>query len=414
MLFNNPYNDSDYDILEDLWSNTPAGKALDLLVQLTIGKGFKPRFEPRDKTLKPDAKEKLIKSYDKELEQLIKIDNLPQIQMDEKVDDLMRNALVFGRAVLAFEPGEGKLVQATKSIHPRDLGRVYVHQIDWSLSSVKAFNRGDLIRNNEMIYLVNMQNSPIRRSMWHGYSELQRSVGPARAWRQIFEFDLVEIVTSLWASYGILTVDNEGLSSGEKKTDIDTIMNNIKPGAINAINGKKDEFNFFPMDTQPKVGELDTIIDRVEREMYSNVDVPGALMGREEESNMATLLGKLRMFIAGPVTMRREWLEKVLSRQWYEYNLQFINKEILEHIEVKVEFEPIIFESWIDNVESIAKLRAVFPEIPNEELLKLAQLEDLTGKLATLQKTKPQENKPGQELEKPIGEKNEKQTSGTE
>jgi hypothetical protein len=41
-------------------------------------------------------------------------------------------------------------------------------------------------------------------------------------------------------------------------------------------------------------------------------------------------------------------------------------------------------------------------------------LEDLTGKLATLQKTKPQENKPGQELEKPIGEKNEKQTSGTE
>jgi hypothetical protein len=242
--------------------------------------------------------------------------------------------------------------------------------------------------------------------MWYGYSDLQRSVGPAMAWRQFMEFDIREIVTALWASYGILTVDNEGLSQSEKNTDIKTIMNGINPGTINAINGKKDEFNFFPMDTQPRIAELDVIIDRIEREMFSNVDVPGALMGREEESNMATLLGKLRVFFAGPIAMRREWLEKCLSRQWYEPNLRVLKPEVLEHMEVKVDFEPIIFESWVDNIDAIVKLRQVFPEIPKEELLKLAQLEDLTGKLQKVKEmATPGETTPG--IEEPT-----KQESG--
>lgn len=396
-FFNNQYNDEDYDIFEDVWSNTPAGKAIDLTSMLTIGKGFRPKFELTDPELKnatDEEKQKALKEYDKELNQLIRIDKLSTVQLKPKAKDMLTNAQVFGRSLLAFEPGEGKPVLALKSIHPREIGRVFTHPLDWSLSSVRVFQKGDLIHDNEMIYMVNMPFSPRRRSMHYGYSDLQRSVGPARAWRQIFEFDLIEIVTSIWAKYGLLTVDNEGLSADEKKQDMEIIREGLKPGAFNIINGKKDEFNFFPLDTDPKVGDIDIIIDRIEREMFANVDVPGALMGREEESNMATLLGKLRMFTAGPIAMKREWLEDTLRKQWYEYNLSFINPEILEHVEVKVEFEPIIFESWSDNVDALSKLKLIIPELPSSEILKLAQLEDLTDKLDTSESIFSQTNSP--------------------
>lgn len=400
-FFNNPYNDEDYDIFEDIWANTPAGKALDLVSMLTIGKGFSPKFEltdPEFKNADPEEKQKALQVYDKELNQLKRIDTMRTVKIKQKTKDMLTNAQVFGRSSIAFEPGEGKPVIALKPIHPREMGRIFTHPLDWSLSSMRAFQKGTLIHDNEMIYMVNMPLSPRRRAMWYGYSELQRSVGPARAWRQIFEFDLIEIVTSLWAKYGLLTVDNEGLSESEKKTDLETIRAGLKPGTFNIINGKKDEFNFFPLDTDPKVGEIDTIINRIEREMFSNVDVPGALMGREEEANMATLLGRLRFFTAGAITMKREWVEDTLAKQWYEYNLTFINRDILDHVEVKVDFEPIIFESWADNVEALQRLRLIVPSLPEEEILKLAQLEELTDKLDTGSPLFSQQNGPALDI----------------
>ena len=50
-----------------------------------------------------------------------------------------------------------------------------------------------------MVYFVNRPDSPKRRTMWYGYSDLQRVVGAARAWRRIIEFDMPEITTSAWA-----------------------------------------------------------------------------------------------------------------------------------------------------------------------------------------------------------------------
>lgn len=378
--FNNQYNDNDYDVFEDQWANTVIGTAIDTKVEFTQGEGVKPKFELKDKTITGDAKVNELKKYDKILESLIEIDDLPHVRLNDHLDDLQRNALVFGRGVLAFEPDWQNLM-ALKPIHPRDLGRVFVHQLDWSLSSVHAYQKRELIKAEDMIYLVNFENSPRRRSMHYGFSDIQRVVGQSQALRRIMEFDVVEIVESLWAKRAMLTVDQEGMTENEKKSDLGIIRDGLKAGAFNVINAKKDEINFFPLDATPEIAGLMSITEKIEQMIIGNTKVPAPLLGREEEANMATLQGKIRLFIAGPIKQQRRWVEKCLVRQWYERNLQKIDRNILEKVRVTVEFEPIIIESWIDNIDALQKLKQVIPGLPDEEILKLAHLDELTDKI---------------------------------
>jgi len=378
-FFNNQYNDTDYDTFEDQWANTVGGTAIDTKVEFTIGEGVKPKFVLKDKSIIGDAKKTALDKFDEHIEALVEIDEKPHIRLNDHVDDLQRNALVFGRSCLAFEP-DWRNITALKPIHPRDLGRAFVHQLDWSLSSVHAFQKRELIKAEDMIYLVNFDNSPRRRSMHYGFSDMQRVSGQMQAMRRIMEFDVVEIVQSLWAKWALLTVDQEGMTEGEKKTDLGIIRDGLKAGAFNIINAKKDEINFFPLDASANTSDLMSIAEKMEQMIIGNYKVPAPLLGREEEANMATLLGKIRLFIAGPIKQQRRWLEKALKRQWYERNLQTLNlgDEIMNEVTLEVEFEPIIIESWVDNVDALQTLKAIVPGLPDEEIMKLAHLEDIT------------------------------------
>jgi len=53
------------------------------------------------------------------------------------------------------------------------------------------------------------------------------------------------------------------------------------------------------------------------------------------------------------------------------------------------EFETIVLESWVDVVDALGKLRIIFPNIPEEELLILANLPELHDKLKTSNKVTP-------------------------
>jgi hypothetical protein len=54
---------------------------------------------------------------------------------------------------------------------------------------------------------------------------------------------------------------------------------------------------------------------------------------------------------------------------------------VLDEVELSVEFEPIILEEWMDNIDALLKLRKLVPELPSEEILRLAGLEELKDKL---------------------------------
>ena len=82
-----------------------------------------------------------------------------------------------------------------------------------------------------------------------------------------------------------------------------------------------------------------------ERIIIGNFAVPSALIGREEDQNRATLIGKIQFFLSGVIKSRRDWVSEMVSKQWYERNIIKMGfAEILEKVRVKAEFENIIVE----------------------------------------------------------------------
>ena len=106
------------------------------------------------------------------------------------------------------------------------------------------------------------------------------------------------------------------------------------------------------------------------------------LVGREEDHNRATLIGKIKFFIEGPVKSDREWLSGIISEQWYERNLKKLKHEkILEHVRVKAEFEAVTIEAWDDLVEPVQRLLTILPNMPDAVKLQLLNLEELKSEL---------------------------------
>ena len=120
-----------------------------------------------------------------------------------------------------------------------------------------------------------------------------------------------------------------------------------------------------------------------ERIIIGNFAVPSALLGREEDQNRATLIGKIQFFLQGVVKSRRDWVSELVSQQWYERNLHKMGMgDILEKVRVKAEFEPIIVESWFDLVDAVLRIKGIFPQMPDDQLLELLNLEEFKTELA--------------------------------
>jgi len=380
--FTNPtYTDTELEYFEDAWANSVAGTAMDKKMEFVMGRGVKPTFELKeDKGLTPEQKDKALhtKELDEVLDELIQMDQ--KLGFNQKLFDAAIMAKVFGRCVLTWEQ-DGTGIErpgALKVIHPRDTGRVFLNQETWELDQVTTFNPSASISPPEMIYLVNRPDSPIRKTQLFGFSELQRIIGAARAWRRIVEFDMPEITTAMWASYGMFLVKKMGRNSSDTDADLNALLNSLKPGAFNAVAVEATDYiQFMTADLDPKVAELVSLADFYERVMIGNFQVPSALLGREEDQNRATLIGKIRFFIEGPVESDREWLGDMIGPQWYERNLKALGHEkILDEIRIKPEFEPIFVENWEDMIEGVIKLKGLFPGLPDEKLLEMLKLEE--------------------------------------
>ncbi len=91
---------------------------------------------------------------------------------------------------------------------------------------------------------------------------------------------------------------------------LNALVNNIKAGAFNAIAARKEDIEFRKLDLEPKVQELVQLIDAYERLIIVNSTVPSALLGREEDQNMATLKGKIEFFMNGVIRSKREYSKR--------------------------------------------------------------------------------------------------------
>jgi len=381
-MYSNPaYTDQELEQFEDVWGSSVCGATIDKLIEYTFGGGITPVFELKDETgMDDDQKKTELKKYESELKELKDFDR--KMSFESKLKDAATMAIVFGRCVMAYE-GRG-LPKAIKIIHPRDLGRIFIDQKDWSLEKVITTFPSDELLPDEMIYLVNRPDSPRRRTMWYGYSEVQRIVGAARAWRRIVEYDMPEIATSMWAGYGMFLIKKMGRSKADAENDMNTLLSSLKAGAFNAVSvDANDEVDFQKLDLEPKVREMVDLASFYERIIIGNFAVPSALLGREEDQNRATLIGKIQFFLSGVVKARREWISELVSKQWYERNMIKMGMvDLLEKVEVKAEFENIVVESWFDLVDSVLRIKGIFPDMPDDQLLELLNLEEYKSELA--------------------------------
>ena len=382
MMYSNPaYTDQELEYFEDAWGSTVVGNAIDKLMEYVMGGGVKPTFElVDDKGMDEDQVLKEVKKYDNELNELIDYDK--KISFQKKLNDAATMAKVFGRCVMVFEPPTG-LPTALKIIHPRDLGRVFLDQKDWGLEKVITTFPSDELLPEEMIYFVNRPDSPKRRTMWYGYSDLQRVVGAARAYRRIIEYDMPEITTSAWAGYGMFILKKLGRSSADATLDANTLLDSLNAGAFNCVTvDAMDEIEFKNLDLDPKIREMVDLASFYERILIGNFAVPSALLGREEDQNRATLIGKIQFFLSGPVKATREWLSDMISVQWYERNMRAMGmEELLKVVRVKAEFESVQVESWFDLVDAVMRLKTVLPNLPDDKILELLNLEEIKDDL---------------------------------
>lgn len=385
----NKYTQNDYDYMEQVWAGSLAGKALDTKIGFVIGGGFKPVLRLKhERGLDELAIKNKLAKYDELVDKLVEIDNQPNLNLKQTIKDATRMAKVFGRCAIVFEPVSelgndevGQIPTSLKIIHPKDLGTVDIDQETWQVLQVQNYVSKSQTKAHDMIYIVNMPNSPIYKSMHYGFSELQRVIGSSRALTRIIEYDMPEIAQAMWAGYKMIIVNTEG--RGTPTSVLNTVLDGLKPGAFNAIAAKPEDINVIDMDLQPKVVELTQLVDLYERLIIGNFAVPGPLLGREEESNMATLFGKIRLFEAGPVAEDREWLGEILAKQWYERNLKILGgEEILNDVYISVEFEPLILESWQDTLESVQRVKNLFPAMPDNVLLDLSRLSQYKDDLA--------------------------------
>jgi len=381
-MYSNPsYTDQELEQFEDVWGSSVAGAVIDKLIEYTFGGGITPTFELiDDKGLDDEQKKTALKKYESELNELIEYDR--KINFEKKLRDAITMTVVFGRCVIAFE-GKG-LPKALKIIHPRDLGRVFLNQKNWGLEKVITTYPADEITPDEMLYLVNRPDSPKRRTMWYGYSDLQRVVGASRAWRRIVEFDMPEVATSMWSGYGMFLIKKMGRSKADAENDMNTLLNSLKAGAFNAVSvDANDEVEFQKLDLEPKVREMVELASFYERIIIGNFAVPSALLGREEDQNRATLIGKIQFFLSGVVKTKRDWISDMVSKQWYERNMIKMGMgDLLETVRVKAEFESIIVESWFDLVDAVLRVKGIFPDMPDDQLLELLNLEEYKTELA--------------------------------
>ena len=95
------------------------------------------------------------------------------------------------------------------------------------------------------------------------------------------------------------------------------------------------------------------------------------------------VIGKIQFFLSGVVKSRRDWISDQISKQWYERNMIKMGMaDLLQTVRVKAEFDSIIVESWFDLVDAVLRVKGIFPDMPDDQLLELLNLEEYKSELA--------------------------------
>jgi len=432
----NPYQYQDYIIFQDNYANTIAGRIIDIIVYFTLANGVKPKLEPRDRT-KFKTDEELQKALEKNewlldtIEQIeknisgngepkpfVSIDDQKNLKyipfynvqansetatydthLQQKWASACTLGLTYGRTAVVPNVdelddkvtvnigGSEKTYQGIPKvlqlIHPRDLGFNHVDPRTWKLLGLQLYNSNWILKPDQMIFWEWNPNNPVYGSLFYGYSLQQSMMGSARSLRRIIEVDFPLIAKTRWSGmYWIFFKrKGEGLVTAEQEHQ--AILKNIRLDGIN-ISLEDDPMNdvkIEKIDLDPKINELIEMCRFLIQYMMAQVGMPQGLLFGEEALNRATLIGKLKSFIQGPIRKYRKWFLDGLTEQWYARLAETLAlqddkiKEILKDFNVIADVEEFVLEDWSDLIQPFMMLSQLNP-FKDEEVGKMLHIDN--------------------------------------
>jgi len=390
-FFMNPYQDLDYMVIQDIYSNSIAGRIIDRKEELKFGNGIRPILKLRNPKLHgdEDAQQKLLEDNQEIIDRLLMVDEAlgdpddaldPYLDADvsTKFQALSKNAAVFGRCMIVKQftkrllLADGTLAPAgipniLKVIHPRDIGIVEIDQESWKLKSVNIRFTAQDILPHQMIYIENDSNNPVYNALHYGFSEMQSMIGASRSLRQMIEIDFPTITKHVWAGIGFMFVKPQGITEAEMSSELNQINSIARAGRLNNLMIDPENVRTDFQDFNPKINELVQLADFLIRYNIAQTGMPQALFAQEQDSNRSTLVQKIRLFMDGGLKNNQKNFAQQFAKQHYMPNFKALypkDTKQFKTFKVEAEFEPLKLEAFDDAVEAVSKLNEQFPLLP--------------------------------------------------
>ncbi len=432
----NHYQYQDYVILQDNYANTIAGRIIDVLVYFTLGNGIKPKLVPKhrdqfksdeelvkalednqwmldillaiDRDVSTSSDPQPFKSNEQFQDEYIpfysddesKIKNSYDTPLQQKWAAILTLALNFGRevAIPEIDPDDNEvkvqdktyknIPKIMKVIHPRDLGFNHVSPRTWKLLGIQLYNSNWILRPDQMMFFEWNPHNPVYGAMYYGFALPQSMIGSARALRRIIEVDFPLIAKTRWSGMYWIFFKRKGEGLMTAEAEHTAILNSIRLDGINISleDEPNDDVRIERLDLDPKIIELIEMARFLIQYMMAQVGMPQGLMFDEQALNRATLIGKIRSFIQGPIRKYRQWFLEAVSQQWYARMIQTLLPQderiakLLEDFDVVADVEDFKLENWPELVQAFLVLSQLNP-FKNEEIGKFLNIENYESKI---------------------------------
>lgn len=360
----------DFAVLQDLYDYTIAGRIVDFIAWLTVGKGAKPVLKLKNPDAVGDKMAQLeqIKKDKVIIDELVKIDRQVEDISEESTEydhtisakwsGVLKNALTYGKggAIKIVKNGKYHLVP----LHPRDMMYNIVSK-EWKLQAIQTMINDTPYTMDQLIYAEYNPENPHYNNLFNGFPFIQRMMDSARTLRHLKGTDFRLIAKRRWAGSAVVAIKKRT----ETQQDAQMLMNKINAAEVYASEEDDPEraYRVYDIPLKAESKDLIELAKYLANDCISLAGIPTSLFFDESAANYATMEEKMKFFKTVVDNEWRPWFAAIL-RQWYQRN--FLekygkNKEYMDRYYVDCEFIDIDFSSMKSKLEALKMLNSIYP-----------------------------------------------------
>ena len=377
-LYANPMQHLDYRIYETLMKHTFVGTLVDSFVQYIVGTGFKPELELVNPDEDDEKNKELIDKYQHVITDLKNIDRQVEVNdaghldvgFREKITAIIMSCIAYNRGALIFQyekPIEinGKKYENIPSnlifAHAQDLGIIETDGNTRRMSAVQWKHSAELVKNKDMMYMWNpVTSSKVHNAWYYGMSTLSPMISASKIMRQLLAEDFPAMARTTWAGLYLLVVKNEGQTKDSKQAEWEEFNNKLKVGTTGVIVKDPEDVDLHNIDFNPKIQEFQGLFEMMAKMCTSILRLPQVGFFDESAANRATMVGKIQLTMRTVIEPTREWMDKMISDQWYMRWVRELyaksKPEILDLFRIKLSWSDLHISEWYDNLEAALEL----------------------------------------------------------